>query len=76
MLVIVAHSYHLRIIKGLRKICCSHLSLSPQSGDLDRVDNLEDPLLPIDPVDVVAVEGGLEQELLDKLPEVDVGAWP
>ena len=27
-------------------------------------------------MDVVAVEGGLEQELLDKLPEVDVGAWP
>jgi len=56
--------------------CWPVLSLSPQSGDLDRVDNLEDPLLPIDPVDVVAVEGGLEQELLDKLPEVDVGAWP
>jgi len=54
----------------------SVLSLSPQSGDLDRVDNLEDPLLPVDPVDVVAVEGGLQQELLDELPEVDVRARP
>jgi len=54
----------------------SVLSLSPQSGNLDRVDDLEDPLLPVDPVDVVAVQGRLEQELLDKLPEVDVGARP
>ena len=53
-----------------------YLSLSPQSGNLDRVDDLEDPLLPVDPVDVVAVQGRLEQELLDKLPEVDVGARP
>ena len=60
-----------------QKICCSsHLSLSPQSGDLDRVNDLEDSLLPIDPVDVVAIEGGLEEELLDELPQVDVGSWP
>jgi len=56
--------------------CWTVLSLSPQGGDLDRVDNLEDPLLPVDPVDVVAVKCGLQQELLDKLPEVDVCAWP
>ena len=54
----------------------SHLSLPPQRGDLDRVDDLEDPLLPVDPVDVVAIEGGLQQELLDELPEVDVRARP
>ena len=61
----------------IKKICCSsHLSLSPQSGDLDRVNDLEDSLLPIDPVDVVAIEGGLQQELLDELPEVDVRARP
>jgi len=54
----------------------SVLSLSPQSGDLDRVNDLEDSLLPIDPVDVVAIEGGLEEELLDELPQVDVGSWP
>ena len=54
----------------------SYLSLSPQSGDLDRVNDLEDSLLPIDPVDVVAIEGGLEEELLDELPQVDVGSWP
>ena len=53
-----------------------YLSLSPQSGDLDRVNDLEDSLLPIDPVDVVAIEGGLEEELLDELPQVDVGSWP
>jgi len=38
----------------------SVLSLSPQGGHLDRVNNLEDALLPVDPVDVVAVEGGLQ----------------
>lgn len=52
------------------------LSLPPECGHLDRVDDLEDPLLPVDPVDVVAVQGRLEQQLLDKLPEVDVGARP
>lgn len=54
----------------------SVLSLSPQGGHLDRVYDLEDALLPVDPVDVVAVEGGLQQQLLDKLPQVDVCARP
>ena len=53
-----------------------YLSLAPESGHLDRVDDLEDPLLSVDPVDVVAVCPGLEQQLLDKLPEMNVGAWP
>ena len=54
----------------------AYLSLAPESCHLDRVDDLEDPLLPVDPVDVVAVCRGLEEQLLDKLPEVDVGAGP
>lgn len=53
----------------------THLPLAPQRRHLHRVDDLEDALLPVDPVNVVAVEGGLQQQLLDKLPEVDVGAW-
>jgi len=32
------------------------LSLSPQSGHLDRVNNLEDSLSSVDPVNVVAVQ--------------------
>ena len=51
-----------------------YLSLAPECGHLDGVDNLEDTLLPVDPVDVVPKGRGLEQELLDELPEVDVGA--
>ena len=54
----------------------AYLSLAPESCHLDRVDDLEDPLLPVDPVDVVAVRRGLEEQLLDKLPEVDVSAGP
>lgn len=54
----------------------AYLSLAPESCHLDRVDDLEDPLLPVDPVDVVAVCPGLEEQLLDKLPEVNVGAGP
>merc|ERR1719220_1758837 len=38
----------------------SVLSLSPQGCHLDRVNDLEDALLPVDPVDVVAVESGLQ----------------
>ena len=53
-----------------------YLSLAPESGHLDRVDDLEDPLLPVDPVDVVAIGRGLQQQFLDKLPEMDVGAGP
>ena len=54
----------------------SHLSLAPECGHLDGVDYLEDPLGSVDPVDVVTVGGGLQQQLLDELPEVDVGAGP
>ena len=50
------------------------LPLTPQGRYLDGVNDLEDSLLPVDPVDVVAVGGRLQQELLDKLPQVDVGA--
>ena len=76
--VIVAHAFINITNKQQNVVFRSllYLSLSPQSGNLDRVDDLEDPLLPVDPVDVVAVQGRLEQELLDKLPEVDVGARP
>ena len=49
------------------------LPLSPQGGDTGRVDNLEDSLLPVQPVDASRVHVGLEQELLDELPKVDVG---
>ena len=51
-----------------------YLSLSPKCSHFGRVDNFEDALLPVDPVDVVSVGPGLQQQLLDKLPEVDVGA--
>jgi len=54
----------------------SVLSLAPESGHLDRVDDLEDPLLSVDPVDVVAVCPGLEQQFLYKLPEMNVGPGP
>ena len=54
----------------------AYLSLAPESCHLDRVDDLEDPLLPVDPVDVVAVCRGLQEQLLDKLPEVNVSAGP
>ena len=64
------------IIIALKSSVSTNLSLSPQGGHLDRVNDLEDALLPVDPVDVVAVEGGLQQQLLDKLPQVDVCAWP
>ena len=49
------------------------LPLSPQGGDTGRVDNLEDSLLPVQPVDASRVHVGLEQQLLDELPKVDVG---
>ena len=39
----------------------------------DGVDDLEDALFPVDPVDASGVEVGLVQELLDELPQVDVG---
>ena len=51
-----------------------YLSLSPKCSHFGRVDNFEDALLPVDPVDVVSVGPGLQQQLLDQLPEVDVGA--
>ena len=56
--------------------CRTVLPLTPESGNLHGVHNLEDALLSIDPVDVVGVEGRLEEKLLDELPEMDVGAGP
>ena len=67
------------LLKYGSKTNYKYLSLSPKCSHFDRVDNLEDALLPVDPVDVVPVGPGLQQQLLDKLPEVDVGAghsWP
>jgi len=48
------------------------LSLSPQSGDLDRINNLEDSLGSVDPVNVVAIQRRLQKKFLDELPEMDV----
>ena len=65
-----------KTLRSKKSSLSTNLSLSPQGGHLDRVNDLEDALLPVDPVDVVAVEGGLQQQLLDKLPQVDVRARP
>ena len=54
----------------------SHLSLSPQSGDLDRINNLEDSLGSVDPVNVVAIQRRLQKKFLDELPEMDVCSRP
>ena len=51
---------------------CIYLSLAPQGGHFYRVDNLENSLLSVNPVYVVTIVLRLEQQLLDKLPEVDV----
>ncbi len=40
------------------------------------VNNLEDTLFPVDPVDAAGVEVWLVKELLDELPQVDVGGGP
>ena len=42
-----------------------HLSLAPKSGHLDRVDNLEDALAPVHPVDVVPKLARHQQQLLN-----------
>lgn len=48
------------------------LSLPPECGYLDRVNNLEDSLGSVDPVNVVAVQRRLQKKFLDELPEMDV----
>ena len=50
----------------------SHLSLSPQCGDLDGIHDLEDSLGSVDPVNVVAVQRRLQEKFLHELPEMDV----
>lgn len=52
------------------------LPLSPESRNLDRVDNFEYSLLPVQPVDEVPEVLRLEEQLLDELPEMNVGARP
>ena len=49
------------------------LPLAPQRCHAVRVDDLEDPLLPVQPVDAAGVEVRLVEQLLDELPQVDVG---
>jgi len=45
-------------------------------GHPNGIDNLENTFLPVDPVDAPRVEVGLVEELLDELPEVNVGGGP
>ena len=54
----------------------AYLSFAPQSGDLDRINNLEDALWPVNPVDVVSIEVWLHQQFLHELPQMDVGPRP
>lgn len=51
----------------------SVLPLAPERGNPVGVDNLEDASLAVNPVDAARVQVGLVEQLLDKLPEVDVG---
>lgn len=51
------------------------LSFAPQCGDLDRINNLEDALWSVNPVDVVSIEVWLHKQFLDELPQMDVGSW-
>ena len=44
-----------------------YLPFSPERGDLNAVNNLEDALIPVHPVDVVAVLGRLQQQLLQSI---------
>ena len=54
----------------------AHLSFAPQGGNLDRINNFEDALWPVDPVDVVSIQVRLHKQFLDKLPQMDVGPRP
>jgi len=56
LVVLPQRSRKLVIIHGR-----SILSLAPQSGHFDAIDNLEDPFIPVDPVDVVPIELRLQQ---------------
>ena len=47
------------------------LALAPERGHAVRVDDLEDALLAVQPVDGGGVELRLQQQLLDELPQVD-----
>jgi len=47
--------------------------LAPQVRHPDRVDDLEDALVAVHPVDAAGVKVWLVQELLHELPKVDVG---
>lgn len=49
------------------------LPLAPEPGDSDRVFNFEDPLWPVQPSDAASVQVRLAQQLLQELPQVDVG---
>lgn len=49
------------------------LPLAPEPGDADRVLDLEDALRPVQPPYAASVEMGLAQQLLQELPQVDVG---
>lgn len=49
------------------------LALAPEGGDAVGVDDLEDALLAVHPVDGGRVELRLQQQLLDELPQVDRG---
>jgi len=50
------------------------LALTPKRGNPDRVDNLEDSLLSVQPVDAARVALWLQEELLEELPQHNVGA--
>jgi len=52
------------------------LSFAPQSGHLDGINNLEDALWPVNPVDVVSIQVRLHKQFLDELPQMDVSSRP
>jgi hypothetical protein len=52
------------------------LPLAPELRHAHRVSDLEDALVAVDPVDAAGVRLRLAQQLLDELPEVDVGRGP
>ncbi len=49
------------------------LAIAPQSGNAAAVDNLKDAAFALDPVNTAGVQLRLVQELLDELPQMDVG---
>jgi len=51
------------------------LSFAPESGDLDRINNLEDALWSVNPVDVISIEVWLHKQFLYELPQMDVRSW-